>query len=150
MSDRDEITISQAIRMFRIQRENAQRGIRSLPFDELLQKVQADEQPAKPRGVLTLVTEANASQFQQTPKRRGRARKVTTGGNVVALRPAKSKALPLSPAPADPRVHSEISRVAIVNSLRDQSDSERSGLPRRMSHKEHLAAAWRERGYMPP
>lgn len=86
MSDRDEITISQAIRMFRIQRENAQRGIRSLPFDELLQEVQADEQPAKPRGVLPLVTEANASQFQQTPKRRGRLRKVPTGGNVVAFR----------------------------------------------------------------
>lgn len=102
MSDRDEITISQAIRMFRIQREDAQRGIRSLPFDELLQKVQADEQPAKPRGVLTLVTEANASQFQQRPKRRGRPPKVREIGNVVAFRrPARTRSTDLVSEAAD-------------------------------------------------
>lgn len=102
MSDRDEITISQAIRMFRIQRDDAQRGVRSLPFDELLQKVQADEQPAKPRGVLTLVTEANASQFQQMPKRRGRPPKVRESGNVVAFRrPARVRPTDLVSETAD-------------------------------------------------
>lgn len=102
------------------------------------------------RPVLRAVTAENAHEFTAPPKRRGRPRKITATGNVVEMRPARAKASKLRPAPDDPALIGELSQLAIIASVRDLRESENSGLPMRMRHGEHLAAAYRSRGFLPP
>lgn len=109
------------------------------------------------RAPLQLVTATNVAQFSQAPKRRGRPRKVPSGGNIVSIAEVrKSRAKrepaaatmsvadeimghflrrlderraprPLPPAPDDPVLRRRVNARAAARTLKDVQEHERCG-----------------------
>ncbi len=107
--------------------------------------------PARPAPApLRAVTAENAHEFKPAPRKRGRPRRIDARDNVVPIGSRRSAAaLPVTPA-SGLSIDDAARTMAIASSCRDLGESERSGKPMRMSYAEHLAAAYRELGYIRP
>lgn len=68
-------------------------------FRRFLAGMRGSERPPA-RAPLQLVTDANAAQFSQAPKCRGRPRKVPSGGNVVSIAEARKSRVKREPVVA--------------------------------------------------
>lgn len=143
----------------RLEQINARKRLRSSPdvdeddaLDRFTNKMLAhygfrEREPE--RAPLRLVTDSNAHEFEQAPKRRGRPPKVREGGNVVTLRSPKPRALP--PAPDDARLRFRVRARAAGIALARLRDRENAGRYQGKSdYDECLVEAWRELGYSPP
>lgn len=91
-------------------------------------------------GALPAANRADRQRLRSTLERIAPRAEPQLRGNAVALKPA----------PCDRMLEAEIRGVAIANLVRDLRRSETTGAPMRMNFQQHIAAAWRERGYTPP